>query len=483
MGSFNVRLPRFAAGVAMVFVSAALVRDAAAQSSTPDCRDAQECRELALEARARSAYETFHDLAWRAVQTGRPNDPDLMYLVARAQALSGRRRDAIVMLRRLAEAGYPNEAATDEDFRRVRELPEWQYIATLTGRPRPGAPDVAPPAAAAAKPAAPAPRPATAKPLAAAKPPVAAAPSPAAVAAVAPAPAAPPRSALRVEPATVEDAARFSTGRFAPGGLAYDAVSRRFLFGDRIGRRLFVVGEGSERTVDLVRADSAAFDEVTAIAIDPRRGHLWVASTPADGGGGALHHLQLISGRVLARLTAPGDSAMRLRDLTVAADGTVFILDSAAPRVLVLRPGATAIAQLMPLTTPDPTSIAVDEDGRLAFVTHREGIARLDIQARRATPLNAGNGIDLAGFEQIRWHRDVLVGSQIQSDGSRGFVRLQLNRDRSRVASATLIDTPRAADESTTLATISGSDLYYLVATTTESQGTTSVRVRRIKLP
>src|SRR4051812_35272440 len=54
------------------------------------CVDWRACRELALAAAERGEYETFHDLAWRAVQTGPPKDPALMYLLARAQALSGR---------------------------------------------------------------------------------------------------------------------------------------------------------------------------------------------------------------------------------------------------------------------------------------------------------------------------------------------------------------------------------------------------------
>src|SRR5215216_1400371 len=85
-------------------LSSALV----AQDTRSNCDNPEACRELALAARSRGAYETFHDLAWRAVQTARPNDPEIMYLVARAQALSGRRRDAVIMLRRLAEAGFAN---------------------------------------------------------------------------------------------------------------------------------------------------------------------------------------------------------------------------------------------------------------------------------------------------------------------------------------------------------------------------------------
>ena len=120
MAQRGVPFSRIIACVGLAFVAA--VANVGAQVATIECREPQACRELALEARARGAFETFHDLAWRAVQTGQPNDPELMYLLARAQAVSGRRRDALVMLRRLAEAGFVNDAATHEDFRRVREL-------------------------------------------------------------------------------------------------------------------------------------------------------------------------------------------------------------------------------------------------------------------------------------------------------------------------------------------------------------------------
>jgi hypothetical protein len=473
---------------------------AGAQNAQPECREAQECRELALEARARGAYEAFHDLAWRAVQTGRPNDPDLMYLLARAQALSGRRRDAVVVLRRLAESGFAIDTA-DEDFRRVRELADWQYVAVLANRsrtavappapaPAPAPAAAAPPAPAAAAPSAPAVLPSksirsaarVAAPRLVPRSSVSAALSPAttpapraAAAAAAPAPAV-VRRMPPLTPAVVEDAARFSTASFTPAGIAYDAISRRFLFGDLSGRRLFVVGEGSDRTVDLVRADSAGFDDVTAIAIDAKRGDLWVASTAADGSSGAIHRLQLISGRALTKLAVPVQGSIRLRDLAVAADGSLFILDSASPRVLVLRPGASAIEPLLRLTTPNPISLAVDEGGQRAYVAHGEGIARIDLQARRASPLTAGNGFALTDFDYIRLHRESLVGSQVQSDGTRGIVRLQLNGDRRAVSAATLIETFSPDAGATMAATISGDDLYYFAGAAPQ------VHVKRVKL-
>ena len=488
----------------------------ALQSSPVNCSDAQACRELALEARTRAAYETFHDLAWRAVQTGTPNDPDLLYLLARAQALSGRRRDAIVTLRRLAEAGVANDAATDDDFRRVRELGDWPYIASLATRARP-APATA--AVAPAKPPVPprtsapiapsgstlgpiapagasiAPTGSTIAPIAPAASTVApasstVAPAGSTVAPIAPGTATvapkPAANALRVDRARVEDAVRFSTPAFTPAGFAYDAVSRRFLFGDRSGRRLFVAGEGSDRTVDLVRADSAGFEDVTALALDARRGELWVASTAADGRGGAVHRVQLISGRPLATLAVKGATAVRLTDLAVAGDGTVLALDSAMPRLLVRRPGATTLDALMSLTTPAPVSVTVDDSGRFAYVAHRDGITRIDTQARRATVVKAATGIALEGFDAVRWHRDALVGSQRQPDGSLGLIRLQLNRDGNTVTAASLIDTPSVGDEDRIFATTSGDDFYYLVARRADAQGSApgamNVEVRRIRL-
>src|SRR3954463_15515348 len=97
------------------------------QTPTAACSDVASCRAAAEEAAARSDFETFHDLAWRAVQKGRPNDPALMLLVARAQALSGRPGDAIVMLDRLADMHVVVDTAAS-DWDRIRQMPGWAAL-------------------------------------------------------------------------------------------------------------------------------------------------------------------------------------------------------------------------------------------------------------------------------------------------------------------------------------------------------------------
>src|SRR5262245_2244564 len=100
----------------------------------PGCSEWHECRSMALAAAEQHEYERFHDLAWRAVQTGPPRDPSLMLLLARAQVLSGRPHDALVMLNRLAEMGIWSDAATNEEFARTRELPGWPEVAARIER-------------------------------------------------------------------------------------------------------------------------------------------------------------------------------------------------------------------------------------------------------------------------------------------------------------------------------------------------------------
>src|SRR5262245_36709608 len=129
-----------------------------------DCKDWQACRQLALDAAERKDYEAFHDLAWRTMQAGPKNDGALMLLVARAQSLSGRPHDALVMLQRLATMNFPTDAATSEDFARVRALPGWAELEPkMAGTAAPAAPT--PRSAATTAPSATPPAPSSAAPV------------------------------------------------------------------------------------------------------------------------------------------------------------------------------------------------------------------------------------------------------------------------------------------------------------------------------
>ena len=429
----------------------------------PACTEWRECRAMALDAADRGEFETFHDLAWRAVQTGPRNDAALMLLLARAQALSGRPHDALVMLDRLADMGVASDALTNADFARTRELPGWPDVAAKIERT--GAmPTPAPPPAASAPPPTPAPRPAPASPpkpmpvVPKSAPPAApkapptppapvtpSAPEPAPAAPTPPpAPSAPPPPPLTPTaavptPSRRAEAVRFSTPRLTAVGLAYDGVSRRFVIGDRLARKLVVVGEASHQPTDLVRAESAGFHTISALAIDDRRGDLWVASADADGTG-TLHRLQLVSGRPLKSFAIAQDRApVNPVDVALTRGGTAIVLDAGGGRLLSLRPGAAAVDTLARMDLTAPTSVAIGADDAVAYVAHRDGIARVDLRSHATTRVGAARNVSLANLRQIRWHRDGLVGVQ-SNEGSNRIVRLDLDAAGRTVRRAKTLD-------------------------------------------
>ena len=402
------------------------------------CAEWRECQQMALDAAARGEYELFHDLAWRTVQTGPRNDPALMFLLARAQTLSGRPHDALVMLVRLVDKGVAATAITDPDFRRTRELPGWPEVE----------------AAIAAGTSVPLPMPITITPVAAAP---AASPEP--VPAPTPTPAPTPAPA----PTAASDATHFSAQRFRPAGLAFDAVSQRFVIGDALGRKLIVVGIGPGHADDMVRADSAGFDDVVTLGIDAQRGDLWVASAAEASETSSLHRLQLVSGRPLKTYRVPSSlGPARLIDLAVQPSGGVVALDAAGHRLLTLARGAGEVVAGLHLDLSGAKSIASAGSENIVYIAHDDGIARVDMKARTVAALGGPKGMDLTGFDSIRAYRDSIVGLQTAAGKPRQLVRLKLNATGRGVREASVMDRPILEADGRVILNISGDELYYL---------------------
>ena len=446
--------------LAFLFVLVALqTAPASAGQPQDDCSTWQDCRDKARAAAARDDFELFHHLAWRAVQKGPKNDGALMTMLARAQSLSGRPHDALVMLQRLAALGVATDAAESEDFRRVRALPGWSDLQARIA----GVPPAVPAADRGATPAAAAP-PADA----AAKP----APPPPAAAVV-------KEAAADTAGGEATEALRFTTDPFVPAGLAYDAVSNRFIVADRRERKLSVVGERSQRMSNLIGAESGGFGDIGAMAIDRREGDLWVAST-ADGGGAKLHKLQLISGRVLwSAGLAAGVAPATYADLALTPSSDVLALDILGRRIFRLKHQGAANREaemVLSLEPKTPTSIAPASD-TVVYVAHREGISRADLSSHTVREMKAAAGIDLTGFAWIRWHRGHLLAVQRGTDDTYRIVRIRLNGG----GTVTRLDVleRRASLASASSVALTADALFYLAVLPTSSDSAQFV-VRRI---
>jgi hypothetical protein len=382
---------------------------------------------MAVDAAAAGDFERFHDFAWRTIQTGPKNDPALMYLLARAQSLSGRPGDSLVMLQRLAAMGVPTDAATNDDFRRVRNLPAWAEFAG-------GAPGMGE------------------APKSAGPPKTVTAPKPAG-----PVRANAEAAATKVES---EEPFRFETLPFTPAGLAYDAVSRRFIVGDRRARRLAVVDEFSRHVANLASAQTAGFADIAAIEIDPRQGDLWVVS--GDGSHATMHKLQLVSGRSLAAYV-PSDrfGAVDLVDVAATPDNGVLALDRAGHRLFQVRPKSAELELIV--TLPDDHPVAIAPAGNdVVYVADAAGLSRVDLPAHSVTEIKSAKGVDLKAIAKLRWYKGALIAVRRGDDGAYRTVRIALDR-QGRAASVEPLAGPIASIDPTGM-TIAGGTLYYLAA-------------------
>ena len=374
-----------------------------------------------------------------------------MYLLARAQSLSGRPGDALVMLRRLAQMGVATDAKTNDDFRRVRELSGWAELEALMSGASSSTRLSAPPAASAgstpaANPAGPAPK-ATA----------------------------PMEARSADDPGVVgvgEDRLRLTAGALEPVGLAYDSASRRFVVGDGHDNKLIVADEVFNHVNDLIGAASAGFGRLSAVEIDTRRGDLWVTSSEANGLA-SIHKLQLVSGRVLARLDMPESlKPIAIVDFAVLDSGGLLLLDSAGGRLVPVKSVAGPFERAIPLKVTGAASLATAE-GKV-YVAHERGLSLVDLADGRVIEVAAPKGASLGGLRRIRWTRGTLLALQKDGDFTR-MVRIRLSR---RGQAATEIEPlDRGAASAGTALTISRDAVYY-VATTKDGPAIRRVRLR-----
>jgi hypothetical protein len=386
--------------------------------ATAPCIVATECEQMAMAALDRQDYEAFHDLAWRALQTSGGKDRGLMYLLARAQSLSGRPDDARIMLRRLADMGIASpEVETLEDFSRVRALPTWpELLAQLQRARRGAAPAVTPTAL-----------------------------------------ASPPPDAT--EPSMPGPASLRIPAALSPRAMAYDSVSRRFVFSDESAEGLKVVDEPTGALTSLTSAGRAGFQRSPAMAIDYRRGDLWVIEGATNGEPGrAIQRLQLSSARELYRVVLPAAlGPARLTSLAVTPRGSVLVLDADGRRLLEAAPDTRAFAVRTSLATlPAPTALALGPSGAI-YIAHAGGIARVNTTGA-PTPLRATGDLSLHGIEWLGSDERSLLALQRRPDGVLAAVRLRVSGRGDAVVALDVLgsaDSPAAA--------IADNALHYIV--------------------
>lgn len=243
-------------------------------------------------------------------------------------------------------------------------------------------------------------------------------------------------------------------------GVARDAAGDLVLSSVHHAKLVRLANDGS-----LVPFGPEGRQAMFGLVADPARGSLWVASSPSDNDDLADRPAELLqidaaTGEVRAAYAADG-LEHAFGDVAVGPDGAVFVGDTKARQVLVLRPGGTALDVLAALPEHgSPQGMVVSPDGRwLVFSDYVTGLHRLDIGAGRQerrdftaetfTPLPGPEGTELRGIDGLARHGDRIIAIQNGTRTPR-VLQLTLNADWSAItAHLALVEGPPLSEPTT----------------------------------
>jgi DNA-binding beta-propeller fold protein YncE len=252
-----------------------------------------------------------------------------------------------------------------------------------------------------------------------------------------------------------------------PEGVAVDPRTRTFYLGSIRKRKVLAIdARGAVST--FVSSGQDGLLGALGVKVDTRADLLWVASHRSSSMAGhastagqpdGVFAFSLRDGSLRRRIVFDDGAPHLPNDFAIAPDGTVYLTDSAAGRVLRIPPDRDAFE---PVTPPDalvyPNGIARTADGRL-YVAHLRGIAIVDPRSRSVTPMSTDAAAPLGGIDGLVLEGGTLLAVQ-NSLGRPRMVSIALDATGTRATKLTILENDPAVLELPTTACVLDGALY-----------------------
>ena len=263
---------------------------------------------------------------------------------------------------------------------------------------------------------------------------------------------------------------RLGNGRALFEGLAIDAASGRVFAGSVTERRIVVVNQG---TVSDFVPPSAGLWSVFGLAIDAPRGLLWAASaavpqtagaTPEELGAAGIFAFDLATGALKRKAVLHASAKAALGDLAVAADGTVYVSDSAGAVIYRLPPDADALETFSAeerFVSPQGLTL-VANDTILVVADYAMGLYTIDVATRKMTALAPLSGTTLLGIDALTGGEGNLLLATQNGVNPQRVLRIAVGEDWSRIRQVAVLAANAPFHREITLGRIEGGQFYYI---------------------
>ena len=290
-----------------------------------------------------------------------PSLPRTIYNLAAAEALGGSRDEAVKLLQRLAQTGLGFAIDKDDDFRSLRERPDF------------------PPVVRAMK-------------------------------------------ANREPRGNAEPAFTLTERDLLTEGVAYDPQTRT-LFVSSIRHRKIIAIDDQGRQRDFVTEAREGLGGVFGMAVDPARRVLWAASspmphmlqprgTPTDVA--ALYKYDLATGKRVGRYPVPiiGNRPHVLGDVIVSSRGVAFTTDSATPALYRVDPMTNRLELVFEGFT-SLQGLALSADEKILYLAdYARGLYSVWLGDKTVSRVEVAPGLAVTGIDGLYLHRGRLIATQ-----------------------------------------------------------------------
>lgn len=272
-----------------------------------------------------------------------------------------------------------------------------------------------------------------------------------------------------------------------PEGVAFDSATER-LFVSSLRSRKVLVREQDGRVHDFVASGAGGVGCVLGMAIDRRRGLLWVASAdagpimdyPEYNGTSALFAFDLRTGAFRHKVDLPpAQEGHQLGDVIVTQRGTIFASDSRAPVLYTIAAGplprlATVAVQGDPRFRNLQGMVPTSDESAMYLADYSHGLLRVDLRTKGVVSLTPPAGTTLLGIDgMVSGGPGRLIGVQNGISPVR-VIGIRLDPSGLAVTDVEVLDRPPLEPGEATLATGSGGEVLYVA--------TSPVRVRSLPL-
>lgn len=176
--------------------------------------------------------------------------------------------------------------------------------------------------------------------------------------------------------------------------IAYDPKTARIFLSSVHERKILSCTSAGACETFAANSPQLSLLGVLALRVDATRRFLWATSVgmkpvadlkEGDDGRSTLLKFDLDNGKLLARFETAAMAKHALGDMTLGADGAVYVADGLSGDMFALKPGAAHLEQLVPHGTfVSPQTPALSHDASLLYVPdYTMGIAAIELQSRK----------------------------------------------------------------------------------------------------